>query len=58
VAGSCEQGNETSGSMKGGEYLHLLSDYRYLYEGLCFVKLLICPHVHLCSSGTLLRHAN
>jgi hypothetical protein len=27
VAGSCEHGNETLTSIKGGEFLDLLSDY-------------------------------
>jgi hypothetical protein len=26
VAGSCEHGNEPSGSIKGGEFLHYLRD--------------------------------
>jgi len=30
VTGSCENGNETSGSSKGGEFFDLLSDYQLL----------------------------
>jgi hypothetical protein len=30
VSGSCETGNETSGSVKGVEYLHHLSDCHFL----------------------------
>jgi hypothetical protein len=30
VAGSCEYGNERSGSMKGGEFLDELSEYQLL----------------------------
>jgi hypothetical protein len=30
VAGSCEHGNEPSGSIKGGEFLDQLSDYNVL----------------------------
>jgi hypothetical protein len=30
VAGSCEYGNEPSGSIKGGEFLDWLSDYELL----------------------------
>jgi len=30
VAGSCEHGNEHSGSIKGGEFLEQLSDYHLL----------------------------
>jgi hypothetical protein len=30
VAGSCEHGNEASGSIKGGEFLDYLSDYQFL----------------------------
>jgi hypothetical protein len=30
VAGSCEHGNELSGSIKGGEFLDALSDYYLL----------------------------
>jgi hypothetical protein len=30
VSGSCEHGNEPSGSTKGGEFLGYLSDYQLL----------------------------
>jgi len=33
VAGSCEHGNEPSGSKKGGKFLDYLSDYELLKEG-------------------------
>jgi len=32
VAGSCEYGNETSGSIKEGEYRDKLSDYQLFTE--------------------------
>jgi hypothetical protein len=32
VAGSCEYDNELLGSVKGGEFLHYLSDYWLLKE--------------------------
>jgi hypothetical protein len=34
VAGSCEHGNETLGSTKGGKFLEHLSDYLASQEGL------------------------
>jgi hypothetical protein len=34
VAGSCENGNEYSGSIKGGESLHYLSNYQLLKKTL------------------------
>jgi hypothetical protein len=30
VAISCERGNETSGSIKGGEFIDYLSNYQFL----------------------------
>jgi hypothetical protein len=33
VAGSCENGNEPSGSIKGGKFLKYLSDYKLLQKG-------------------------
>jgi hypothetical protein len=33
VAGSCEHGNEPSGSIKGAEFLYKLSDYQLLKKG-------------------------
>jgi hypothetical protein len=30
VSGSCEHGNEPSGSMKGGEFLDYMNDYLFL----------------------------
>jgi hypothetical protein len=39
VAGSCEHGNETSGFIKGGEFLDYLSDYLASQEGLCSMEL-------------------
>jgi hypothetical protein len=38
VAGSCEHGNETSGSIKGGEFLDWLGD-QASEEGLCAMDL-------------------
>jgi hypothetical protein len=32
VAGSCEHGNETSGSINGGEFLDQLSNYKLLKD--------------------------
>jgi len=32
VAGPCERGNESSGSIKGGEFLDYLSDYELLKD--------------------------
>jgi hypothetical protein len=37
VAGSCEHDNETSGSIKGGEFLDQLSDYQFLKRILLYV---------------------
>jgi hypothetical protein len=34
VAGSCENGNEHSGSIKGGEFIDYLSDCELLKKGL------------------------
>jgi hypothetical protein len=39
VAGSCEHGNETSGSIKCGEFLDYLSILLASEEGLCFMEL-------------------
>jgi len=36
VSGSCEHGNEPSGSMKEGKFLDLLSDLAF-QEGICSV---------------------
>jgi hypothetical protein len=33
VVGSCKNGNEASGSIKGGEFLGSLSDYKLLKKG-------------------------
>jgi len=33
VAGSCEDGNESSGSIKGGQFLDLLFDYQLFKKG-------------------------
>jgi hypothetical protein len=32
VAGSCEHGNDISGSLRGGEFLEYLSDYQLLKD--------------------------
>jgi len=42
VVDCCEHGNETSGSVKGDEFLNQLSD-----EGLCFVHLVSVNEPHL-----------
>jgi hypothetical protein len=34
VVGSCEHGNEPSGSMKGGEFLDQINDYQFLKKEL------------------------
>jgi hypothetical protein len=39
VAGSCEHGNEPSGSIKCGEFLDWLSILLASQEGLCFMEL-------------------
>jgi hypothetical protein len=41
VAGSCEHRIETSGSIKGGEFLDYLSDYQLLKEDSAPWKLLL-----------------
>jgi hypothetical protein len=41
MADCCEHGNEHFGSMKGGEFLDLLSHY-----GLCFMELVIDGGLH------------
>jgi hypothetical protein len=40
VAGSCEHGNETSGSIKGREFLGYLSELLASQEGLCSMELI------------------
>jgi hypothetical protein len=45
VAGSCEHGNEPSGSIKGGKFLDELRDYisfstRNLFNGICSIYFL------------------
>jgi hypothetical protein len=39
VVGSCEHGNEPSGSIKRGEFLDLLSVLLASFEGLCSMEL-------------------
>jgi hypothetical protein len=39
VVGSCEHGNEPSGSIKGGTFLYQLSDYQlYIKKSVSYVK--------------------
>jgi hypothetical protein len=38
VAGTCEYGNELSGSIKCGEFLHYLQNQLASQEGLCSVE--------------------
>jgi hypothetical protein len=42
VAGSCEHGNEPSGSIKFGEFLDYLSLLLASQEGLCSMELVSC----------------
>jgi hypothetical protein len=42
VAGSCEHGNEPSGSIKFGEFLDYLSVLLASKEGLCSIEFVIC----------------
>jgi hypothetical protein len=44
VAGSCEHGNETSGSIRGGEFIHQLSYYQLLkdYNSVALVSSPVC----------------
>jgi hypothetical protein len=42
VAGSCEHGNEPSGSIKGGKFLDWLSDYQLLKKD-CSLELVRLP---------------
>jgi hypothetical protein len=50
VAGSCEHGNESSGSIKCGEFLDWLSVLLASQEGLCSMELVIAIYFfHYCS---------
>jgi len=54
VAGSCEQGNETSGPIKGEEFLGQLSAYNFLQKisdlrSYLFIYLLNVLHIHVFS---------
>jgi hypothetical protein len=47
VAGCCENGNEPSGFIKGGEFLDELSVQLTSQEGLCCVELYIFSYTGL-----------
>jgi hypothetical protein len=38
VAGSCEHGNETSGSIRSGEFLDQLGDYKLVRKDSCSME--------------------
>jgi hypothetical protein len=39
MAGSCEHGNKSSGSIKGGEFLYYLKVLLTSEEGLCSIEI-------------------